>query len=998
MASAAPPTDPVISVKNIGEIVTIRWYAENATGYRLAYAPYPKAEPVQLIDMGNANEFSTALPLDSAYYVAVQAYNSEGESVFSDVEYFILDQYAVMDASSVDPAQLPLRLEKVQPNSPVIFLPTEEAAIVQADSLQAAETASTEAARLLAVQKPELSPTADGKIGLAIEIAPSIIPRDLVLNFCLEIGDICHNLLVWSDANKGYGDTTTITDLPTDIQTNIYTDLLIPPTLVSVLRDLVQSPQTFTVRTTVVNSKNTQNIAVYTTHLPIVAVTGESTDMTRAAGQARFDFGGVDFGGDRFAVGFKTGLELRPFVFQGLEYTSKDGAPISDGVVKSQFGVRAGPELTLNAKLFGYSFVLLEGGLKILKNTGKNLSGRVELKLFGIDFTAIGDAIGAAEKDKVIDALKILGVLSDESYEKLKSFPFGTICRVEDAQGQSAFKPLNSLTDDQKKTCSSVPEFVSAADKIADNPNKLAKLELTPPTLFDLPIAVMVKQEKTFLLWVIPLKIKGSVTGAVGIQGGGRFENIGEWALTISATPYVKLVGKVSLAVTILVAEAGVEGSLTLIENNLVLLMRILLSTEMKFAGIIRNDLKGPNGKVEIYATWLQPVFGIPPWKRKEARETIVKFSTFQRQDSLATWGGYKETCKDFFCTPQWPSWDTASKPSDNTATNNLNGNNVSASEGVLLEKLSSRPTDTEEGWICLYSDANYQGNEACLKAPTGEDKNLVVNDISLLDKTFNDVVSSIRIGPKTAIGIYEHNNLKGSSHYWYSNTLHGIDNLTSYNFNDSMSSFIVMNLSDHASRASNTEKKACIYRDADYQGGEKCYTPDGSNVSKIAIHDEDWKDKASSVKVFGKGVVLCLIDTGAVETRSCFFGVPAGSLVPNLHTFPEGNTIADKADGLEIYWSADVALSEHFAVDKARINLASSHGKVFIADANKTGEQTGGLEIMTNILLVGPLKEVKLRTNDGKTLNYHLNGDTWDNIFIGEEFNDRIVGVTITK
>ena len=68
---------PTLTVTTVGTNVDISWSSvNNATGYTLFYAPYPTASPIGSIDMGTGLSVSTDLPLGSAFYVAVQAYNS----------------------------------------------------------------------------------------------------------------------------------------------------------------------------------------------------------------------------------------------------------------------------------------------------------------------------------------------------------------------------------------------------------------------------------------------------------------------------------------------------------------------------------------------------------------------------------------------------------------------------------------------------------------------------------------------------------------------------------------------------------------------------------------------------------------------------------------------------------------------------------------------------------------------------------------------------------
>ncbi|MBF0230573.1 MAG: hypothetical protein HQK63_13470, partial [Desulfamplus sp.] len=83
---------PQIKITTKGNMVTVSWSeVPNADGYRLFYAPYPNPEPSDIgeIDMGNQREI-TFDGKGFAFYGAVKAYNSNGLSGWSNVEFFNL--------------------------------------------------------------------------------------------------------------------------------------------------------------------------------------------------------------------------------------------------------------------------------------------------------------------------------------------------------------------------------------------------------------------------------------------------------------------------------------------------------------------------------------------------------------------------------------------------------------------------------------------------------------------------------------------------------------------------------------------------------------------------------------------------------------------------------------------------------------------------------------------------------------------------------------------
>lgn len=99
--SAATPDAPLLSFSTKDNALDIEWTAvDNATGYTLFYAPYPSAEPLGRLDMGSELSVSGNLPYGSALYLAVQAYNEEGDGDFSNIEYFTLKAADIVQFTS----------------------------------------------------------------------------------------------------------------------------------------------------------------------------------------------------------------------------------------------------------------------------------------------------------------------------------------------------------------------------------------------------------------------------------------------------------------------------------------------------------------------------------------------------------------------------------------------------------------------------------------------------------------------------------------------------------------------------------------------------------------------------------------------------------------------------------------------------------------------------------------------------------------------------------
>ena len=84
--TAQNPAAPVLTVESSDLDITLSWTAENqADGYTLYYAPYPSATEIGELDMGATTELSVTLSASQAFYVAIRAYNSAGQSDYSNI-------------------------------------------------------------------------------------------------------------------------------------------------------------------------------------------------------------------------------------------------------------------------------------------------------------------------------------------------------------------------------------------------------------------------------------------------------------------------------------------------------------------------------------------------------------------------------------------------------------------------------------------------------------------------------------------------------------------------------------------------------------------------------------------------------------------------------------------------------------------------------------------------------------------------------------------------
>lgn len=94
-AQAAPPAAPDVTYSVEGKRATASWLpVGDSNGYRLYWLPYPMPNPIESIsniDLGIATKVSAVLDEGAMFYVAITAYNHDGESAFSNIEVIAIN-------------------------------------------------------------------------------------------------------------------------------------------------------------------------------------------------------------------------------------------------------------------------------------------------------------------------------------------------------------------------------------------------------------------------------------------------------------------------------------------------------------------------------------------------------------------------------------------------------------------------------------------------------------------------------------------------------------------------------------------------------------------------------------------------------------------------------------------------------------------------------------------------------------------------------------------
>jgi predicted secreted hydrolase len=101
---ALPPSSPVLDISINGLEVTASWTKVNeASGYQLFYAPCSNINAINKIEMGTETDYKVRLSTGSGFYIAVQAYNLEGNSPYSNLEQFGCVSMPLQMASADEP-------------------------------------------------------------------------------------------------------------------------------------------------------------------------------------------------------------------------------------------------------------------------------------------------------------------------------------------------------------------------------------------------------------------------------------------------------------------------------------------------------------------------------------------------------------------------------------------------------------------------------------------------------------------------------------------------------------------------------------------------------------------------------------------------------------------------------------------------------------------------------------------------------------------------------
>ena len=100
----AVPAAPTMSITSNGPYVTISWTpVSGATGYKMFYAPYPYTgeKTIGSLDMDTQTSVSFYLWEGAAYYIAIESYDTQSSSDYSNIDFFILDRAPIIVSNKI---------------------------------------------------------------------------------------------------------------------------------------------------------------------------------------------------------------------------------------------------------------------------------------------------------------------------------------------------------------------------------------------------------------------------------------------------------------------------------------------------------------------------------------------------------------------------------------------------------------------------------------------------------------------------------------------------------------------------------------------------------------------------------------------------------------------------------------------------------------------------------------------------------------------------------
>jgi hypothetical protein len=599
MAYTAPPAQPILELKTQGLRVDAQWSAVGATGYRLFTAPQDNPDQVDMVDMGNTNQISAVMDHGTAMHVYVQAYNEDGDSPYSEMKSFVLvDPTIDKTPEQLKPEAQSLAFQAVILDTPVTFLPNDESAAVQEDTVRRARTRSSKV-----TYGPEFD---EGRISMTVHIAPGLVRRESVeLALCLGVADVCEPLQVWNSEQQQYTETLTVYDLPDDVEKSVYLELRIPAELRTKLLNQLNEAQKYVVYASNLSGNHADEL-VQVAEIPIAnlndqAESTEADDESFVRRATRSCSSNSSSSNKLFSC---------RGVGNGLKCAKSFGKNFSNGT----FGI----EFEVTPEVWAY-------------NPGTSLGTAVDLTptLFGqkLDGFAEAEAFVIKNKGKLLTADASITILGIEVYSYNKAKP-----------KYSNWTPCSYYSMTGK--CSERP----ASDSAAGEGGNAGDDGVSMSSIFRQQKKVTKEAIRNVMVGFLPVELKGTVAGTVTAAVSAGVDVFNDHLdVRVEGGPSGDVTAMAAAAVSMSIASTAVHGGLTLIQNDSKLGVTSTLPFDLAsvptFKGDVTNRLQGPDGHLSLVAGWTEPAFAIPPWREKRQTYTLISWQSFNRDFTLLKWG-----------------------------------------------------------------------------------------------------------------------------------------------------------------------------------------------------------------------------------------------------------------------------------------------------------------------------------------------------------------------
>lgn len=562
---------------------------------------------------------------------------NDGDVIDDRVRITIRDVDEAEDSEGAD-EPFSLNIQSVDTETVVTFLPTDEGLEAQRQILYGTGDMTRDG------DTPVLPD--DGRVELTVQIAPGKKEQpEVPLKFGLEVRNGMYaDLLVWDSELQEFSDMLRVYDVIPESEKSVALTLLIPPELSERLKGSIGSSQTFKI---VSWMENAPDAKVEVTELMVVdlperfMVQERDDEARQGCGSGKSKEADRIFSNKIFGVEFSADSESYPNC-RG-EYTEiKAGVTSKNGF--KIFGIRF-PDFSETKSLSSYSYIHDEYGYQT--------SG-------GSSYCSCNCNPGECEP----------GCQCDPD------------CSDKDSCACDIGKNSCDVGCDCDKDCSKTIKegFEAEIKSLGKKLFSLSYLKTgSASTGFKKSFTEQIKVKYMVVIFIIPVELEAGAYGELGLQFQFGVEHYAKFYA--KAGPFIDVGAFASAKVTVIVAWAGIRGTLSLIRDEFWgevsggMEVRSGARDLIMSMGLrVWNDLYGPSGRLAVFAgyyypgickkevcgaDWLADIlhtisFGLfdddeicidlpyPCIKTKEKDWTLADFHTFHEESVLLDWSESK--------------------------------------------------------------------------------------------------------------------------------------------------------------------------------------------------------------------------------------------------------------------------------------------------------------------------------------------------------------------